>query len=339
MSNSKNTLSKISILKLIKKKPTQELIVALVTVLFIVIFSIFVNGFATKGNFVTLIQNVTILGVLSAGMAIVVIGRGIDLSEVAIMAVSSAWVFRLLQNGVSMPWALLFGLIFVVIAGILNGFIVAYIEIPALFTTLATGIFIFGVGTKFLLGCELLHYLPETHKYFGTLGQSTILGIPFSIIIFILIAFIGHQYLFRTSSGRFIYAHGDTESTARLTGIAIRPLTILEYTLCAVIAYLAGLVRASMVGQIDMRIYSSTLIFDVILVVVLGGVSLIGGRGSMWSVLVGTALIGTLLNGMTLMNVQNDVQSIIKGLALLAAIILDNRLHPRDEETARQGDI
>jgi ribose transport system permease protein len=124
-----------------------------------------------------------------------------------------------------------------------------------------------------------------------------------------------------------------------MSGIAVRPLTILEYTLCAGIGFLAGILKASMVAQIDLRIINSTLIFDVILVVVLGGVSLIGGRGSIWSVLAGTALIGTLLNGMTMMDIPSNVQDIVKSIALLGALILDNRLHPRDEETARQGDI
>jgi ribose transport system permease protein len=88
----------------------------------------------------------------------------------------------------------------------------------------------------------------------------------------------------------------------------------------------------------DTQVINGTLIFNVILVVVLGGISLVGGRGSVWSVVVGALLIGTLLNGMTLMNLSNDVQDIAKGVVLLAAIILDNRLHPRDEETVRQGD-
>ena len=73
-------------------------------------------------------------------------------------------------------------------------------------------------------------------------------------------------------------------------------------------------------------------------VVVIGGISLIGGRGSVFSVVVGCVLIGTLLNAFTIMDVNSEVQNIIKGVVLLAAIVLDNWLHPRDEETARQGD-
>jgi ribose transport system permease protein len=87
-----------------------------------------------------------------------------------------------------------------------------------------------------------------------------------------------------------------------------------------------------------MAITQGTMIFDVVLVVVIGGISLIGGRGSVFSVVVGCVLIGTLLNAFTIMDVNSEVQNIIRGVVLLAAIVLDNWLHPRDEETARQGD-
>ena len=115
------------------------------------------------------------------------------------------------------------------------------------------------------------------------------------------------------SIGRFIYAHGDNLETARLTGIAVRPLTMLEYGICAAIGCAAGLVMAASTASMNTQIVNSTMIFDVILVVVLGGVSLVGGRGGVLSVLAGTALIGTLLNGMTIMDLNNNVQNIVKG--------------------------
>ena len=88
----------------------------------------------------------------------------------------------------------------------------------------------------------------------------------------------------------------------------------------------------------QMAITQGTMIFDVVLVVVIGGISLVGGRGSVFSVVVGCVLIGTLLNAFTIMDVNSEVQNIIRGVVLLIAIIADNWLHPRDEETARQGD-
>jgi len=113
---------------------------------------------------------------------------------------------------------------------------------------------------------------------------------------------------------------------------------VLEYVLVAFLAWLAGLVWIGTTGSIQMAITQGTMIFDVVLVVVIGGISLVGGRGSVASVVVGCILIGTLLNAFTIMDVNSEVQNIIKGVVLLAAIVLDNFLHPRDEETARQGD-
>ncbi|MBI2963336.1 MAG: ABC transporter permease, partial [Deltaproteobacteria bacterium] len=92
------------------------------------------------------------------------------------------------------------------------------------------------------------------------------------------------------------------------------------------------------VGGFDSRIVQSALIFDVLTVVVVGGVSLAGGRGGVPSVVAGIVLIGILLNGMTLLDLSVYSQSIAKGLILMAALVFDRRLHPFDPETARQGD-
>lgn len=335
----KDKMDQISVLRTILKKPSQELIVALVTLVLFLVFSVIIEDFFSRGNLIALVQRVAVVGILGVGMAIVVIGRGIDLSQITTMAICSAWTIWLVAHGISVIVALLLALAFALIIGIVNGYLIAFVEIPSLFTTLATGIFFFGIGHLFLLKSEVILHLPESFQIFIIIGRGTILGIPIPIWIFALVAFSTHQFLLRTSIGHFIYAHGDNSDAARLTGIGVRPLTMLEYTICAVIACIAGLVRASTVAGVDIRIISSSLIFDVILVVVIGGISLIGGRGSIWSVLAGTIFTGTLLNGMTMLNMQNDVQDIVKAAALLGAIMVDNRIHPRDEETERQGDI
>jgi ribose transport system permease protein len=316
----------------------QEEIVIFVTLVLLALFCIVVDRFATAGNLLTLMRSISALGILAIGMAMVVIARGLDLSQVASMSIGVAWAVKLMNDGTPMSIALILGLSFVVIVGLVNGFLVAFVEIPPLFATLATGIFLFGFGRVVMMPAELQHHIPETAKAWIFIGSGTFLGIPMPIIVFPIMAIIGAFLLKRTVRGKFLYAHGDNLETARITGIGVRPQTILEYILCAVFGYIGGLLMSGSTGSMDMIIFNSTLIFDVILVVVLGGISLTGGRGSIWSVIAGTALIGTILNAMILMNIQNDVQSIVKGLALLAAILLDNQLHPRDEETARQGD-
>jgi len=127
--------------------------------------------------------------------------------------------------------------------------------------------------------------------------------------------------------------------TARLTGIPARPVVILQYMLSALIGFVAGIVTAASVASMNTRLGISTYVYDVILVVVLGGIGLSGGKGGIRNVIVGTLLIGVLLNGMTIMNIQYTVQNIIKGVILLTAIVIDTIVNPRDEQTAQQGDI
>ena len=310
---------------------SQEQIVLGVTALLAAAFALTLPGFGTLDNLLTLTRSVAILGMLGVAMSVVVIGRGLDLSLVASMAVGAAVALQLLQQGWATPSA------GAVAIGLINGFIIAFVEVPALFTTLATGFLVFGLGRVFLLD-GVISYLPPQASALAFIGQGRVLGVPMPIVAFALVALLVHVLMSRTVLGRFIYAHGDNPEAARLTGIAVRPLTMVEYALCSTIGLVAGLVMAASTASMNTQVINSTLIFDVILVVVLGGVSLVGGRGSVLSVLAGTALIGTLLNGMTILNLDNNVQNIVKGAVLLAAILLDNRLHPRDEETARQGD-
>jgi ribose transport system permease protein len=318
-------------------KPTQEQIVLIVTALLAIGFSFTLDGFASIGNFLALTRSVAILGILGIAMSVVVIGRGLDLSLVATMAVSSAFALQLIHHGWAWPGACAAGLAVAVAIGLINGFIIAFVEVPALFTTLATGFLVFGLGRTFLLDGMII-YMPPGQEALEWIGQGRLFGVPAPVLVFALMAVVVQVFLARMTLGRFVYAHGDNLEAARLTGIAVRPLTMLEYAICAAIGCIAGLVMASSTASMNTQIVNSTLIFDVILVVVLGGVSLVGGRGGVLSVLAGTALIGTLLNGMTIMDLDNNIQNIVKGGVLLAAIILDNRLHPRDEETARQGD-
>jgi len=236
----------------------------------------------------------------------------------------------------SVPSAILIALAVAVVIGMINGVMVAFVEAPPLFVTLAAGFVIYGLA--FWFAPAWVVYAPQNEPALMFLGAGRLLGVPVPILVFAAAAIVLHLFLSRTSLGRFVYAQGDNPEAARLSGVPLRPLIVLEYALVAVLAWLAGFVWIGTTGSMQMAITQGTMIFDVVLVVVIGGISLIGGRGSVFSVVVGCVLIGTLLNAFTIMDVNTEVQNIIKGVVLLAAIVLDNWLHPRDEETARQGD-
>jgi ribose transport system permease protein len=317
-------------------KPSQEQIVLSITIVLLVLFSLTLHGFATVANILGLVRSISILGILGLGMGMIVISRGIDLSEVAIMAGSWCVMLNAIQHGLPPLWAAAAALAICIGIGLINGVMVAYVEAPGLFVTLATTFVIYGVTN--LIAQAYVVYAPQDAWALMFAGRETLLGIPMPIFVFAGAALIMHLFLSRTSIGRFIYAQGDNAEAARLAGVALRPLIVLEFVLVAILAWLAGLVWIGQTGSMQMTIVQGTTVFDVILVVVLGGISLVGGRGSVFSVVVGCTLIGTLLNALTIMDVNTEVQNIIRGVVLLAAIILDNFLHPRDEETARQGD-
>lgn len=318
-------------------RTSQALVVLGICVVAFAGFSIALKGFLTLGNLLALARNTSVLGVLALGMAVVVIARGLDLSQVASMASAAAITIILMNAGWATPSALLTGLAIAVSVGVLNGWLISMVEMPALLTTLASGLAVVGITRATAVQYFVVNLEPG-HEAFLRLGGNLPGGIPVSLIVFAVTALAVHLFLSKTSFGHFIYAHGDNPDAARLAGLPTRPLTMIEYGLCAGIGYVGGVVMIAQTALMHLQIVESTLIFDVIVVVVLGGVSLTGGRGNVFSVLVGTLLIGVLLNGMTIMDLDIQTQNIVKGFVLLVAIVLDSILHPRDEETSKQGD-
>ncbi|MCC8953209.1 ABC transporter permease [Bradyrhizobium sp. Pear77] len=318
-------------------RPSHEQIVLLITIALLIAFGLMLNGFATLNNLLDLMRSISILGILGIGMGLVVIGRGIDLSEVAIMAASWSIALIEMQRGMPAGWACSIALALALTTGVVNGIIVACADVPALFVTLATGFSVYGLTLGFAPAYVV--YAPKDLPTLLFLGAGRVAGVPMPIFVFAGCAIVMHLFLSRTSIGRFIYAQGDNPEATRLSGIAIRSLIVIEHMLVGLLAWIAGLVWIGTTGSMQMVITQGTLIVDVVLVVVIGGISLVGGRGGMFSVVVGCVLIGTLLNAFTIMDINNEVQNIIKGIVLLVAIVLDNWLHPRDEETARQGDL
>ncbi len=232
-------------------------------------------------------------------------------------------------------WASLLSLAVALSIGAINGIIVAFVEAPALFVTLAAGSVIY--GRRFWFAPAWVVYAPTNAPALLFLGAGHLFGMPMPIFVFAFARWLCICSC-RVPRPAASFIPGRQSGGGRLSGIALRPLIVLEYMIVAFLAWIAGLVWVGTTGSMQMAVVQGTYVFDVILVVVLGGISLIGGRGSVFSVVVGCALIGTLLNAFTIMDVNSEVQNIIRGVVLLAAIILDNWLHPRDEETARQGD-
>lgn len=320
------------------KGMNQERIVLFIAIGLFAVFSVTLNGFLSAGNILSLVQNVSILGILGVGMAIAIIGRGIDLSILSTMPVSVAWMLNLINGGMPIWSAVALALAFCVLVGVINGLLIAYVEIPAIFATLAMGIVVYGFGKAYMVPIDAV-YVQRSESWFYSIGSGRFLGVPSPVIVFAIVALVAYLFLRYLKPGRFIYGMGDNPLAARITGIPVRPMIVLQYVLISVIALVAGIVMATALAAINTRLALSTMVYDVILVVVLGGIGLSGGKGGIRNVVVGTLLIGILLNGMTIMNLTYTVQSILKSVILLLAIVVDTLLNPRDEQTAQHGDI
>lgn len=317
---------------------SQQTIVFTIFTLMFAGFSVMLPGFLNTGNMLGLLQNVAILGILGLGMAIIVIGRGIDISMVAVLAVPAGLILQMVQDGHSVPVAFAAALVLALVFGLINGWLTAYAEVPSLFTTLASGLFLAGLGQVAFFRLDVVQWSPKLDSL-AWVGRGTLAGVPMPVVMFGLVAVAVAFFLRRTRLGSYIYAIGDNPFGARTTGIPTRPVIVLQYVLAALIGAFAGMIMAASVNSMPTRIYNSTMIYDVILVVVLGGIGLSGGRGGVINVIIGTLLIGTLLNGMTIMDVSYSAQNLVKGVVLLVAILIDSFVNPRNEETAQQGDI
>ena len=326
------------------KLRNQELIILVVTVFIFAGFSLFLDKFFSTGNLLTLMRSVSILGILSIAMAVVVISKGIDLSLIATLAVGTALASVLSSPDVlpliDLPfvYAVLLGFLFTAILCAITGILVAYWDMASVFVTLAMAGVIYGLGRTLFIGDEL-NYLPEDAVWLEYLGRGQLFGIPMPIICFLSLALVMHLVLTKTTFGKFVYSIGDSGLAARTAGVPVRPILVMIFILAGLVAYFAGLLTAGAISSINTRMVSGSLIYDVLLVVVVGGIGLSGGKGGMHNVILGTLLIGTLLNGMVIMDISFIVQNLIKGIILLIAIMTDTILNPRDEQTTQQGDI
>jgi ribose transport system permease protein len=318
----------------------QGVIVAGLLAVLCAVFALTLNRFATAGNANAIASATAGLGVLALAQAVVVIGRGLDLSIIAVYGVTGQLVANRLNAGHGEVETLLIGLAAALGLGLFNGVLVAYLEVPPLFVTLATSLLFIGAARLLFFGGKLLFGMPESAGLVTDLGQGKALGLPVSLFVWVGLALLAWRWSRQTTTGRMVYAVGDNVAAARMTGMPARPITVLTYLISASLAFVGGLIIISSAGQFDGRtITAGSQLYDVIAIVVIGGVSLAGGRGSILGVVAATVLIGVILNGMTLLNFDSIQQSLFKSLIVLGALVLDRWLHPPDEETARTGEL
>lgn len=291
----------------------------LVLIVLIIAFSIATPQFLTVSNILNVARQAAMLGVASVGMIFVIIIGGIDLSVGSMVTFVNIFVAYLMVNaGVSPILAALMGIFVTTLIGLFNGWVVANIKIPALIATLATQIIFEGAAYIIAGGMPIFGF----PKSFSVLGQSYIGFIPLLVIVMIICLIIGSFILNKTFFGRHFYAVGSNAEAAELSGIQVKRVNYLAYSLCGFFAGLSGVMLLSRTssGQVTA---GKGFEFDVISALVLGGVSVTGGSGNISCAVAGILIMQVLSNGFVLCGISTYWQMAIKGVILLAAVGFD----------------
>lgn len=309
-----------------KKFSMSKVFVYLVLVVIILFFTLITDTFLTSRNILNICRQVSMTGICSVGMTMVLLTGGIDISVGSIIALVGVVSAKLVaEAGMPIFPAMLIGVAVGAFCGLINGIMVARFEVPALITTLAMQTM--ARGAAYILTSGIPVYgLPEEIR---TLGQGYLLGIPIPVIIMVLIFVFGWWLLEQTRFGRYTYAIGGNQEVARLSGINIMKIKIIIYTLSGFFAGLSGVIMLSRINSGQPNT-SEGFEMDVITGAVLGGISVAGGEGKLINVIAGVLIMGMLSNGMTLMNLDEYWQWVVKGIVLLAAVTFDNLQRKRN---------
>jgi len=261
------------------------------------------------------------IGLMMLPMVFIIITGNIDLSVASNLGMSASFMGLLHNNGVNIWVAALAGLLLGTLGGMLNGYLIARVKLPSLVVTLGTYAFYRGLAYGFL-GDQAARGYPEAFTY---LGQGRVFDtlIPFSVALFILLAIVFDLVLHRTTFGRYLYTIGNNESATLYSGVPVERIKFIIYTLSGFMAALAGLILAARFGSTRPDI-GTGLELAVITAVVLGGVDINGGKGTMLGAVLSLFLIGLMRFGMGLLNIQGQVQGVVIGLLLILSILLPN---------------
>ncbi len=259
------------------------------------------------------------IGIMMLPMVFIIATGNIDLSIASTLGLSASLMGWLFMNGWNIWLAAIVALLVSIVAGLLNGFLIARLKLPSLVVTLGTLSFYRGLAYA-LLGDQAARGYPDSFTYLGqgTLGDTPI---PFSLLVFIVLALIFGLVLHKTTFGRYLYAIGNNEQASRFSGVPVDRIKILIYVLSSVMAAIAGFILAARFGSTRPDI-GTGLELTVITVTVLGGVSIFGGSGTLGGAVLALILVGILRFGMSLINLQGQVQDIIIGLLLILSILL-----------------
>ncbi|SFD47134.1 ABC transporter permease [Clostridium uliginosum] len=282
--------------------------------------SILTPRFLSVSNITNVLTQVSVNAIIAIGMTFVILTGGIDLSVGSTLAISGALAASIINSNGNVFLAVIVAVAVGIVVGLINGMLISKGKIQAFIVTLASMTIFRGVTYVFTNGNPISGLTGS----FNSIGNLKVGILPLPVIITALMVAIAYYVLTQTRFGRYLYALGGNEDSARLSGINTDKIKTLVYVVSGIAAALSGVIITSRIGSASPNA-GSGFELDAIAAVVIGGTSLAGGEGSVMGTIIGALIIGVLNNGLNLLNVSPFYQLIIKGIVILVAVLLDKK--------------
>ena len=283
----------------------------------LVVLSLLSDHFLTWNNLINVFRQAALTFLMAAGLTLVVLTGGIDLSVGAVLGLSACLGASLISEGhvvSGIAAALAAGLA----CGLVNGSLVAYVRVPAFIATYGMLWIAHGLGYVFMQG-EVFYGFPEAFRF---IGAGFVGAIPAPIIVMLLVLLALHFMLHHTRQGRAIYAIGGNRTAARLSGMPVQPRLVATYGVSGLLAAFAGLVVIARTNAADAGT-GEELLLPTIAAVCLGGTSLLGGVGGVAGTAAGAVILALIINGMNLLSVNTFWQAFVTGAIIIVSVLAD----------------
>ena len=288
-------------------------------ILLLCIFGLNAPAFLGTDSLGNIVKQASFIGIAAIGMVFVLLTAGIDLSVGSAMYLGPLIAgFAMRDMGAGVAGGVVTAILAGMVIGGINAFCIVVLRIIPFIVTLSTLFFFRGFGA-WVTSSRQFDFPDEIRAF----GLATVLGIPMPILFFVAVAVLAHIVLSRTTFGRQIYAFGNDPEAARKAGINTRRIQASVYVICSTCASLAGFVLIAQIGRLDAG-FGEGREFDVIAAAVLGGASLFGGIGTMWSAVIGATMIQAVKAGLVFTGINLYLQPILQGLIIFVAVFFDS---------------
>lgn len=271
--------------------------------------------FFTTNNLVNILSQVSVLGILACGTTLLMVSGGLDLSIGANVSFSGMVLADLMIHGWSVTAALAAGMAVAGLVGVVNGILAAFSKSHPFVVTLGSMIAL--QGAALLVSQTPLFGMPTG---FVTFSSHTALGLPAIVWAFLLVAACTQVVLAKTTFGRRLYAIGGSQTAAQLSGVRVRGVKVVAYTVMGLLAGVAAILLVSQIASADASM-GNGMELAAIAAVAVGGTPLAGGRGDIVGTLLGVLLLGIISNSLNLMSISPNVQYLLQGLVIVIAVM------------------